>query len=560
MPPVNRQRYAASRPTAEGESLTRYIGVLRERIWLIVGCTVLVFAVAAIYVKVAPRTYQAEAEMEVQPSNPADAVLSALPVLHQSGDPTEDVLTGASLVTTPHVADSVVSALHLKISPQAALGDISATPIGQAGLVAVQATTSSPKLSQRLATAFVNQTIAVSTGQMHSAIAAEIPDLKTQLAGIPAGQRYGPGSLGAQLDELEQLSRQPDPTLVLESAAALPASPSSPRTKLTLVAGLLGGLLLGIGVAFGLHAIDPRLRREEQLRELFGTPVLARVRRERRRKRMSPLFPHDLSLASQEGYRTLRTTLSARGSSSESRAYLVTGSGPGEGKSTTAISLAVALAQTGASVILLEADLRRPTFADAFALQDFSGIEQVLGEEVSLLAALTPIVIDGTAVRLLAAHQSAAGFAARLSYDHVRRLVNSARAIADFVVIDSPPLTAVIDALPFAQVSDEIVIVARINQSRLNKLIELDDLLHQHGRQASGFVVVGATQRSQSSYGGYLVPTVIEETPEESGGSWAGERTAASSQAARESRAARAELRPTARFAPESRPTDAPGR
>ena len=172
--------------------------VLRERAWVIAVCAVLVLAVAALYVATAPRTYQAQAEMEVQAASSGDPVLSTLPVLHQSGDTTADVLTAASLVTTQPVANAVVSVLHLKESPAAVLGDISASPIGQASLVAVQATASSPQLAERLATAFVEQTIAFTTARIHAAIARELPALAGQVAAVPLAQRYGPGSLGGR--------------------------------------------------------------------------------------------------------------------------------------------------------------------------------------------------------------------------------------------------------------------------------------------------------------------------------------------------------------------------
>jgi len=521
----SRYSYAGPRSNAEAEGLPRFYRVIRERAWLIVLCTLIAVGAAVAYVKVAPRTYQAQANLLVQPSSAGDPVLSALPVLHSSGDPTQDVLTAASLVTTPQVAQAVVRSQRLRISPQAALNDVSANPIGQAGLVAVQATSSTPRLAQKLANGFVTQAIAVSTATLHAAISSELPGMKAQLATIPPSQRYGAGSLGQQVIELEQLLRQNNPTLMASATATLPTSPSSPKTKLSLIAGLIAGLLIGIGAAFGVNAIDPRVRRDEQLRELLGMPILARIGRERRHGRSTPLLPHDLSFPSQEGYRTLRTTLAARGSS-ESGAYLVTGTGPSEGKSTTAISLAVAVAQTGARVVLLEADLRRPTFAGLFALTDFVGVEAVLGEEASLAAAVNRVTVDGTDLDVVAAHSTAAEFVARLSYESVRRLVSEARAIADFVIIDSPPLTTVIDALPFAQVSDEIVIVARMGRSRLNKLVELDELLRQHGMLASGLVVVGESNRAYTQYGGYLTSTPKEPAPEPTAG-WAEPRVTA---------------------------------
>jgi polysaccharide biosynthesis transport protein len=216
------------------------------------------------------------------------------------------------------------------------------------------------------------------------------------------------------------------------------------------------------------------------------------------------MLPEELSAVSQEGYRTLRSALTARGSSTESRSFLVTGSGPGEGKSTTAINLAAALAQTGASVILIEADLRRPTFASTFGLHLRFGIEEVLGEDVDLAEALVPVRFGEKTINVLAARRSGVELADRMSYAVASKLVADAKTFVDFVVVDSPPLTTVTDALPFAQLADEIVIVVRLDQDRRNKLIELDDLLRQHRVPATGVVIVGENQVSSDYYAGYV--------------------------------------------------------
>lgn len=478
------------RSSGEEQTLARYWNVLRERVWVIVTCTALVFASVVVYVAVAPRTYQAQAELEVQAAGNGDAVLAALPVLHQTGDPTQDVLTAASLVTTQPVAAAVVQSLHLKMSPGAALADVQANPIGQTGLVAVQATTSSPALSQALANGFVDQTIALATAKMHAAIDQALPTVKAQLQSVPTAQRYGAGSLGAQLDELQQLRLQNDPTLANAASAALPTAPSSPKVKLSLIAGLLAGLLVGIGAAFLFHALDPRLRREEQLRDRFAMPVLARIPRQPHRRGTRPLLPSELSPGVQEGYRTLRTIVTARNRSAESRAVLVTGSGPAEGKSTTAMGLTAALADTGARVILIEADLRKPTLASSFRLSGFTGIDSVLSGKVKLPDAMVPVPIHDAVVQVLAARPPA-DRAPHLPFALVEKLVDDAKAIADFVVIDSAPLGAVIDALPFAQAADEVLIVARLGETRLNKLDEVDNLLVEHGANRTGIVLIG---------------------------------------------------------------------
>ncbi len=190
------------------------------------------------------------------------------------------------------------------------------------------------------------------------------------------------------------------------------------------------------------------MRREEQVRELLkGVPVLARIPQVGRRKSPGPLIPNDLSLPALEAYRTLRTSLATR-ASGKPQAYLLTGCAPSEGKTTSAISLAVALAQGGGRVILIEADLRRPRIAASLGLTPEIGTEQVLSGESTLRDALMPIWFDSTPLHVLPARGAGAGLADRLSFAVAQHLITAAKEQADFVVIDSPPLTAVIDALP----------------------------------------------------------------------------------------------------------------
>ena len=483
----------------EDQSLLRYWRILRERVWVIVACTVLALVAAFVYVGVSPKTYTAQATLEVQAASSSDTTLAGLPVLHQTGDPTEDVLTGAGSVTTQPVAQAVVRALRLKMSPQAALGHVSATPIGQAGLVAVVATGSSPHQAQSLANEFVTQTIVQSTARMHAAIDSELPGLKSQLAATPAAQRFGSGSVGQQVQELESLRSTNDPTFVNLASATLPTAPSSPRTHLSLIAGLVAGLLIGVAAAFLLHTLDPRLRREEQIRDRLGLPVWARIPREAR-VRARPLLPGELSPMALEGYRTLRMMLAARGNSDKSRAILVTSSAPAEGKSTTSIGLASALAHGGARVILLELDLRRPTFAELFGLKRFVGIEAVLADRTSFAEALTPVEVDGSEILTLPAHPSAGDAPGLMSHTVVTALIDQAKRHADYVIIDSAPLTAIIDALPFAQAADEVIIVARLDSTRMNRLVELDELLGSNGVTDIGIALVGAAPRLATQY------------------------------------------------------------
>jgi capsular exopolysaccharide synthesis family protein len=484
----------------EQRGIKRYYQAVLEHAWLLALCVVVAVAAAGIYVAVTPKRYEAQADLLVAPVPGDDATLISLPVLHSSGDPTRDVLTASSLVTTPQVAAAVVTALHLNETPGALLSDVTATPVGQSNLVEVQASSSSAAQAQLIANEFVKKVIATRTAALHAAIATIIPGLRVQIKRLPTDQRNGPGTLGDQLSQLQQLKHAPDPTVTIATSADLPSGPSSPKVKLSLAAGLLGGLILGLGAVLALYALDPRLRREEQLRDLIRVPVLARIPREPGAHAERPMLPAELSFGALEGFKTLRTMLTARAGGG-SRVFLLTGSSPAEGKTTSSIGLATALAQTGAEVILIESDLRRPTIAQALGLRARGhGAEHVLTGDVELEDALEQAPFDGLRLRVLAVHRPGAELADRLSVATSKRLVDQARELADYVVIDSPPLTEVSDALPLAQLADEVLIVARIGTTRLSKLARLHEMLSSQGARATGILVVGGSSGRGDGY------------------------------------------------------------
>jgi tyrosine-protein kinase len=495
-----------ARPRLQAEAFRRYFRTVFEHGFLVILCVVIAVGAAGVYVETATKKYTATSQMLVTPVPTDNSALIGLPVLHSSGDPTRDVLTAASVITTQQVASAVTSALHLKMSATALLNNVQAIPVGQSDLVSIQVDSSSPKQAQSIANEFAKQVVLTRAAALHAAINAIIPGLRAQVASLPPSERSGPGTIGDQLSQLRQLGNSDDPTITLAANATLPTSPTSPKTKLTLAAALFGGLLVGIGAAFGFDALDPRLRREEQLRDLFGLPILARIPRERRRKRGRPLRPEEISFGAAEGYRTLRTMLASR-AAGEPRAFLVTGSSPSEGKTTSAINLAAALGQGGSKVILLEADLRRPKVAATLGLTPAHGIEDVLSDEIELEDALTATTLDEIPAQVLPVNRGGVEEANRLSFQVARRLINEALELADFVVIDSPPLTAVIDALPLAQLVDEVLIVARLGVSRLGKLSELHDLLLEEGSYPTGIVLIGESgARRYYYYGDEVVP------------------------------------------------------
>ena len=341
------------------------------------------------------------------------------------------------------------------------------------------------------------QAVAELTDELHTAIDDRLPRLEARLR-----QGAAPTAIRVQIGLMEQLRSGPSPSMTVETKATPPTRQASPRPALSIAGGLVAGLVLGIGVAFAFQVLDPRLRREEQLRRLYRLPILARIPRESRSRTEKPLGPLELSPATSEAYRTLRGTLavSRRASGSESHAILVTGSSPSEGKTTTAVNLSSSLATAGHNVILIEADLRRPGIGAALNLQSKYGVASVLVESIALQEALVTTPTFGSNLGILLADYEGGWISDLFALPAARELVQEARRLADFVIIDSPPLTDVIDALPLVDYVDDVVLVAGVGRTNLGKLAHLGELLAEHGIRPAGFAVVGTPRPSRSDY------------------------------------------------------------
>jgi receptor protein-tyrosine kinase len=486
-------------PSSQVEGLPRYLEVVRSGLWLIVLTFVLCVGAAVFYLSRAEKVYEATADLFVQPL-PRDTPVRIPGVLAESADPTRDVETMARLVKVPSVVRAVKAELDLDQSLTAIGRRVSVEPLAESSILTITAKGSTPERAQALANAFGRQTVEDRTDRMTKALVPIKKALNDQLeppAGADPNVPVDPIATAQVRDQLAFVnSLTTDPTVLFESRAELPEEAVAPRPVFTLGAAIVGGLALGLLGAFGLSLLDPRLRREEQLRQRFRLPILARVPVEKRRRR-KPLLPTELSMGALDSYQALRAALTTnRKNSLLGRTVLVTGPSPGDGKTTSAINLASTLAAAGKRVILIEADARRPSIGRALDMRAERGLASVITGNTYLVDALMPVGGEDSKLRVLLTSPDEAPAADVLSHLAVETLLLQAQKLADWVVVDSPPLNHVAETMTIAKEVDDVLVVVRLGRSNMRDLDELAEMLVQQEIEPAGFVVLGGQARA----------------------------------------------------------------
>jgi tyrosine-protein kinase len=276
---------------------------------------------------------------------------------------------------------------------------------------------------------------------------------------------------------------------------ALPARPTllraavtpGPTTSRTLIrSGVLGlavGLLVGIAIALLLDRLDGRVTsRRVAEQECGGRPCVALIPEVRSWRRPGPhlVGAEDSGSGITEAYRVLGLSLPLMSSDETNRVIAVTGSVGGEGATTVVANLAVFFARSGRRVVAVSADLRRPRLHQSFGIGNDTGLTSLFSGQATLADILVPVAGEPR-LRVIPSGPPAAKPAEALSLDGVRRLCGVLRDNADVVLIDSPPVLPVADALLLSPLVDGIVLVATAgttSRKDLRRAHETLDLVH----------------------------------------------------------------------------------
>ena len=288
---------------------------------------------------------------------------------------------------------------------------------------------------------------------------------------------------------------RPVVTLTVAHPGQIPGSPIKPNKLLNIGLGFVVGLLIGVGVVVLRDVLDNTIKDGSDFAEA-GVPTMGVVPFDKRTVTTPIAFRADPNSARSEAYRQIRTNLQFVNVDNPPRIISVTSALPGEGKSTTSLNLAAALAEAGSRVCLIEADLRRPSLAKALGLVGDVGfttaligktpVQDVLQNAGQNLAVLTSGPIPPNPSELLIT-------------DHARQIIQEVASHVDFVIIDTPPLLPVTDGATVATLADATLLVARAGKTTRDQGTRSLEALEKVGRTPVG-VVLSMVTRGRGGY------------------------------------------------------------
>ncbi|MFF1881323.1 polysaccharide biosynthesis tyrosine autokinase [Pseudarthrobacter sp. NPDC058196] len=280
--------------------------------------------------------------------------------------------------------------------------------------------------------------------------------------------------------------------------AEAPAGPSAPNAKLNLLLGLCVGFALGIAIAVLRSTLDSRIRGEADIRRFTDLPILGGIAFDQDATK-KPLLTQAASQSPRaESFRQLRTNLQFAQVTGHGKTVLVTSSVPGEGKSTTATNLAIAISQAGSSVCLIDADLRRPMVNEYLGLDRSAGLTTALVGSADVNDLLQPWGEDSLYV--LTSGQIPPNPSELLGSAEMKDLIDRLESAFDLIVIDAPPLLPVTDAAVLSQYVSGVVVVVSAQRVRQNDLEKSLKALELVGSKTLGVILNRLPVRGPDAY------------------------------------------------------------
>lgn len=439
--------------------LQDFVKLIRAR-WIVVSATIVLATLAAVILSLLTTPlYQASTRLFVS-TRPG----SSLSDLYQGSNLSQQrVISYAELITGATLAQRTIDKLGLNMESSELQSKIKAEAKPNTVLIDVQVLDQSAVRARDIANALSDEFVAM-VSELEAPDKASAPDVR----------------------------------VVVEQRATVPESPVVPKVPRNIAIGMGLGVLLGVGLAVVRDMLDNTVTSPETIEQVAGVSLVGAIPMDKeRRKQPAIAFDRD-NTAIAEAFRKLRTNLQFLAVDNPPRVIVVTSSMPHEGKSTTAINVALALAEAEHRVVLIDGDMRRPTLAKYLDLVGTVGFSTVLSGGASLDDALQKTRFPGLTV--LTSGAIPPNPSELLGSQSARRVLSELRSQFDYVILDSTPLLAVTDAAILAAGADGVLIMTRHGQTKRDQLAHAVDNLQSVGAPLLGAVFTMMPIRGRSSY------------------------------------------------------------
>ncbi|TDW30574.1 polysaccharide biosynthesis tyrosine autokinase [Cryobacterium psychrophilum] len=281
--------------------------------------------------------------------------------------------------------------------------------------------------------------------------------------------------------------------------ATVPSIPVSPNVPLNIALGFLVGLALGVGIAVLRETLDTRIRNERDVEQVTDVPIIGGIVFDPKAQER-PLIVHvDPRSPRAESFRTLRTNLQFLDVERADRAFVVTSSIETEGKTTSGANLAIALADSGSRVLLVDADLRRPKLADYMGIEGVVGLTDVLIGKAELKDVIQPW--GRAQLFVLPAGHIPPNPSELLGSARMTHIIAEFNRAFDVVIFDSPPLLPVTDAAVLAKNVGGAIVIVAAGRTHKNQLQGALAALSNVGAPVSGVVLTMLPTKGPDAYG-----------------------------------------------------------
>ena len=490
-----------------GMDLRRFLALVRARWWLL-AATMLVAATFALGTSLTqPDRFQASAELLFGRTTAAETVAGGA---NDTVAPPQQAATNLALASLDTVAVRVKQRFSGRATVDDLKGSVDVTSKGNSDLVTVTAERSTPTGAALVANAFADQIVALrretAQAEVGRAIDAMNETLRQREAAGAGGSAGQPGSnpdeirsLSDRIAQLEVLKELQTGDVQVVQRATPPRERSSPKpVRYAIVAALLG-LVFGLVVLVLLARFDQRIQDEDELMAMFPAPVMARIPEEARSRRLGRTRTvQDPSLI--EAFDFLRLNLQLMGPRSGSQVVAVTSPVAGDGKTTVVGGLARSLASSGEQVVVVDLDLRNPMLHSYFDVPREPGrgvLDALLGSgRADDYTQLT----SQPQLRVLPAAFNPVLPSALLGSGRLENLLEQLREGADYVLVDTPPVSAVANASAIAAAAAGVILVIDLTRTHRNELLVAAEQLDNARARTFGIVLNRASARSPAQY------------------------------------------------------------